>query len=634
LTRQYRTLSPPSAACALCVLATLWAVSPASAYVLRVRDNAPPRVVATRALVVSEDPNSTALWLQLGVAAGGGPACWVQPIPGEVLEADAQPGEVLAALQAETAPRSLDLPRNQYGGRGCGGGDEADDELHAVPLGPAWEHQPGELRPATHGDSAQLRQWLGEQGCELTEKHAEELDRLSGQGWSFVSALLPEAPAYDAPTPGAPWVGAQAMRIRFDGPPTLHAPARAAGGSAAPQSWIWTLASGRPVLVAEHRLFEVRSPTHYRPEAFESMYARLVAEQLAAAGPGAVALEFAAPVGSVPPLAQTLVGAVGPGGPNRFVTRLYRGAGERHGDATLEIVPGSDRTPFRVRVIASAGSAGGSWGWALLAFLLTVAWLRRERRRASIPAPAVLALALSLLPVAGCLSSGGLRSAEITPRGRTDLLGGAAAARDPRHALDREAPVPEGTTTPRGAVPTLGVSRGLGGGYDLAAWVYPIGSRLELRRSLIDGSADGSLSLTMGVAGGVLWDPLQGERCLHTGPSGAVDGCYREQRWAAEADVPLTVSQHVGAVSWYAGIKAGVIWLRSDLSYEHHDGSFDPVEVSKETWRFSAGIFGGAELHLSEACGLIPELQILTSLNDSDRLVFYVVPGIGLRWRF
>lgn len=627
------------ALCGVTLVAT-----PASAYVFGLRGQPQPHVAALRALLVSDPEGGSSTWLQVALEPPASAACWLQPIQGHVDGVEARSGRVLDVLRAETAPRSLDFPRNQYGQAACGG--EGGDDLQAVPLGHEWVSYRAELQPTALDSEAQARQWLEAEGCVVASSDAEAIAGLAAAGWEFVAVVLPAHPAGDEPV-GWPRVVDQALWVSSDAPAGLHwGRAASADPRPATERYVWTVGPARPVLQGR-RLFEVQAPPFYRPESFEVMYARLLDEQWEAAGPEAVALEYAARLSDTPPLAAALAaaldaGAVGLGAGRGFVARLHARAPPAGDDRPLRVLPGSDERPFRVRVIASAGGALG----ILLVFLLAA--LLAHRRSGQRPhsaggstgaggRPGALLLLLALGAASsvsgGCLSTGGLRSAEITPRGETDLLFAAAAARDPRHDLDREAPVPEGTTTPRGVVPALGLSRGLGAGYDLAAWVYPIGSRLELRRSLLDGGAAGELSLTVGAAGSVLWDPLQGERCLQRQPDDVLDGCYREQRWGAAAEVPVTLSQHLGAVSWYAGAKLGVLWLRSDLEYSDPADVFASLDVSKETWRLTTGVFGGVELKLGAGFGLIPELQVLTSVNDARRLVFYVVPGLGLRWR-
>jgi hypothetical protein len=278
-----------------------------------------------------------------------------------------------------------------------------------------------------------------------------------------------------------------------------------------------------------------------------------------------------------------------------------------------------------VRVLASGLTRGLPAGLGLVALLGLV--LRRARRRRRRCLPALLVVACC----GGCIPQSALRGAEVLPPGLSDLVVGVAAGRDPVHDLDRVPPVPQASTSPRGAAPIIGLARGLGRGYDLQILAFPLGGRLDLRRALLEEHMGWPLSLTAGLAAGGLWDPGLEQRCAGTEGHEGQDGCFEGQRWGAFVEFPLTLSQRRGGLCWFVGAKLGILWLHDQTSYADRAGRFEAVELGKSTTRIIADLGIGTELRVGQGLTLVPELRLLSSANEARRLVFYVVPGLALR---
>jgi len=594
--------------------------------------------VATRLLLI---PGEAGQPSRLLAASESGPlpagGCLVVPVPGPIRDVLPQTSALLRELDAATAPRWVEDPG--IGAGGCGG---TDDEDHpSLGGGTArWGEDATDLQPAILTSPGELTGWLAGRGCDLAALPADLLAADSWAGWQFAAAWVPATPAgaspgqavlavtYDA---ASPEVGLRLFQPLVAGELDLI---------------LWVVAAHR-LHGADRATLALHPPQHLSGRAFDTQYEQLLQSRLAEGGAGSLVTEFAAPLLASPALTASFaaLGVVPGEAGARFLTRLRTLLPPAELARPLRLQRAADDEAVRVRILYGAGfpglgSGSAAAGRLLGGALLLVLLFRRRRPRPGMRRWSRLAcswpaaLALLLPSFTGCLPLGELRTAAIQPEGEFALSAGLIPARDTRHDLGRESPVPRTSTSPRGILPAVGATYGLGSGYDVGGLVYPLGARLDGRRALLrEGEAPVALALGLSLSG--FFDPGVNDRCVPSADEalfGAEDGCFDEYGWGALLDVPLTVSQQVGVLGWFAGVKLGVLLVRSERTYTAPQGGFPALSFDKEVLRGTAGIFGGVELRLGERLSLASELQILSSLSEVRRVVYYVVPGLALRF--
>ena len=634
---------------------------PASARALLIpeRGGPAPLMAAQRALLIQGAKRSHVL-AQVGILGETPGFCWVLPVPGRILEAKAVLAEAFEQLDHETAPHRVDMPPSEAFFKGCSM-DDAPLERDAPRVGgglSTWEQQPGVVRLGTFSETSALAGWLEQNGCMASGTAIRVLEGCEERGWQFAAAHMPPLegeprgeglrPAdYMEPTRAHD----QALWVSFESSELAYALESLDGSVQAELDLLIYLVGLHRFVPVERPLVELGPPGAFAAEAFDSVYDHLLRTRLEEGGPGAFATEYAAPLWAAPGAASMLRQLM-PGewsADALYLTRLRSilAPADLGGPLRFEFSD-ADRA-VRIRIISSAGPimsmmGGGHWLATALVGLLLLAGRHRSQKRGGSGGPrekrgptgpasllAVMALASAALSSSSCLPIGSFRSARLTPPKSLEASLAFVPARDPRHDLDREDPVPQTSTPPRAMVPGLGLSYGLGSGHDLGLLVYPLGARLDLRRSLVTEET-GPLSLVAGIGLAGFWDPTGEERCIEAKGSEVEDGCFEETRWGGLVEVPLTVSQRVGSVTWYTGAKVAVVWLGSDLCYRDRHRVFSDINLDKESLLVTAGVFFGAELLLGANLKLVPELQVMSSVNEVDRLVYYVMPGVALRY--
>lgn len=627
-----------------------------------VAPGARPAVLAQRAVLLRGD-GQTQLLIQTSCPPEGAGGCWVVPVPGRVLAAAPSATELFSLLDAHCAPHWIDDPGATAGG--CGGFAEAEPVVGGG-LSP-WDERPAELDVHALAGAQAVQQWLAEQGCLAPDSVPAELQRLEQAGWEFVAAFVPALPGAKGPAP-RPVGPDQGLLVSYAADEAGLSTALLRGLPDQELDLLLYAVAGHRQAVRGHPTVDVDAPAWLAGDAFEQLYDRLLRQRLAAAGPGALASEFAGPLESGTALQQALAALAAPGGavpPGGYLTRLQAllPAAELGDELMLDRHATDD--PVRVRIFLSAGLlrvGGGGAGrlpappstaralpatlllllLALLPVLLRLPWPWQARGpaagscwRGAAPVLAALALGLAAtLPAGGCLPVGRLRSAQILEPGELEAMAGLFPARDPRHDLSHQPPVPGTSTSPRAALPALGLAYGLGHAMDASLLVSPIGGRTELRRTLLHEPAH-PVSLAAGVALGGMYDFLEEERCQPMASSTGAhpDGCFEERRWGALVELPLTVSQQLGSFGWYAGLELGWLWLGSELRYADPQSVFPAVGLSKQVRRWTTGIFGGIEIQATEQLTVAGELQVLSSLNEARRMVYYLVPGVAVKMK-
>ncbi len=610
---------------------------------------AAPSLRAERILLVEGAAGATTL-AQVAPDAPHGPLCWLLPVPGTLQRVDLHAADLFATLDAATVPRRVDLPLVR--GEGCGGGDPTEPLPLSRGLHP-WKSLAGApAAPVGLHDVAQLREWLSASACAGADAARAALAPLLAEGWSVAATLLPEAGPPDS-SPGPPGAAGWALLAEHGGRGLALGLGGVEWGTEGTAEQILYVVAGGRVRGDGRPLVPIEAPAYFSAQVFSEFYEALFREQLAAAGGDALGLEWAADLERSPGVASDLA-ELGPppfAGERRVLTRLrsFRPSSEAFAVTSFVVEP--EAPEWRVRSIAGAsvaplapprlgGPGGGGEGIAglLLALgILAGLWrLRRQPGRRSLSpqlaAGAAAVLAASVL--GGCASVSDFRSARVLDRGKFEWMAGLAPARDPRHDLEREAPAPEATTSPRGVAPFVGAAYGIGRSWDASLQIFPVGLRALLRRGLLDERKGAPFSLTVGAAASGLFDPTSTRRCFRTQSTdeGSDDGCLEERHWGGLVELPLTVSQQLDALAWYAGLKFGAAWFASDLRYADDLADFADVDLAKSSLRWTAGLYGGVEVEVAQGLVVVPEIQVMSSVNEVRRVVYYLVPGLALRW--
>ncbi len=574
-------------------------------------------LVAHRVIVASSGARVHLHW-QI-VADGPGGYCLVVPVPGEVIQARLGSPEVMARLDGYTAPAQVDAPWASPGCDPYGGDDQGTDPevrpdvLDAVP-------DPRQAELSTHPSPAALVTWITARGCQAPPALEERLEGLAARGWSMVAAHVPPA-SPPRPEPGeTPWAGPVVTILTTS--PAVAPPMDDTG-----DLYLFTL--GEEALVPEDRPVVVPTlPGYFSGEAFSDLYRRTMERTIEEGPDHALVLEFSGPVsrGQVEALRAAGLPAGG-------VLRRYHEPLPDDGREITFVVGGGD-PPMRLRTVTSAGSMAsgpsppGDWLLVLLAVMALALGSRDGRRLARV----VPLLAM----LSGCLPVGELRDARLVPPGESRTVAALVPARDPRHDLDREPPVPQRSTNPRGAVPAVGVAYGLARGWDSQVMVFPVGGRLDLRRGL---HTDGPVLVSAGVSVSGFWEPGTDDQCLASEAGGGrgTDGCFSQTRWGFLANVPLVVSfESESRTRGYVGLALALARTFEDLEYQDPTGTFDGLVLDKQSTVWTAGIFGGTVIEVGPGTCLALELQLISSTNEASKLVYYLVPGIGVRstWPF
>ncbi len=522
---------------------------------------------------------------------------------------DRTDGARVRSLVEQTSPRWVAYSS------GCGsadtGGATPEDlsETSVIEAPPV--DVPGAQGAVVHGTLASALSGLRSGGY---QGHAAELETDDEGDW-LVMEVGTDLPA-DAPSPSAA-PSATTFRVRLGGgPPAIDLRTVSLGRSRRSDIVAIVLADG-PMTLEGLPLDEMKPPGA-APKIGEDIaedYGRWIDARVDFAGiGGAVALlEFSGPV-VIDGEARHAV---------RY--RIAIPSGVAVPDQVSFVASDTVRI-HRVRAIvgASVGGTGTSplgWLFSLLAVLALSLSLRLRRW-----SPGLWVLLLPTL--AGCPSVGILQGARVLEKGRSEWTYALAPTRDVRHDLNKEPPQSAQNRTPRAVQPEVSWRYGWREGTDVALRFFVGGAKGEIRRALLRQS-DAGVHLTAGLGVSGFVHPAYGGVCALGREEGEEDGCFSSLFGGGTVDVPIVLSRTAGDSEFYAGLRGGVLLMRGTTTYTDPAELYRDVEVTKSLNSGLAGLIFGVSFP-SGPYRLTPELQILSSRTEGDRLIWFPVIGVGV----
>lgn len=332
---------------------------------------------ADQRAVLTFDGGRETLILQTAYEGDGSDFAWVIPVPEHVTAGDigtADPA-IFDDLYYLTEPWTYYGARGGGGILGCSSGGQR--RLTSVRVWETMRVDDYQIAILSAGESADLADWLNQNGYAFPAGHQGELDYYVGKSWFFVAVRIGPAASDYGGAPPPPIGGGnrpdhlRPLRLRFDtSAPVYPMRISAASSDGEVEVLLYIIAPHR-VDSGNYNTAEVALTAAFRGGDFGAYYDEQFRESLAHVGAGSLLVEYAGGLpGHIASAHATDLG-LGPG--TYYVTRLrsYLWPGEMHEDVHLADAPNDD--DFEVHAHVAAATGGNTTRLAAVGLLFALA---------------------------------------------------------------------------------------------------------------------------------------------------------------------------------------------------------------------------------------------------------------------
>lgn len=259
--------------------------------------------VDQRAIVVFDDGRET-LIIQTAYDGEGGDFAWVIPVPQLLSATDigTVSADVFDDLYALTEPVAYGrYGMGSHGLFGCSSGGGAPDQLRTVRVWETLQVDEYEIAVLSATESADLQQWLTDNGYGFPADHEAELEYYVNKTWFFIAARLSPEDEREGdeqpPNAGQPGFGSgeeemRPLRLTFDTAEPVY-PMRISAVSSTTEVEVLIYAIGRNRLEgANYNTAEIRLAGTWDGTDFPAYYAEQFRQSLRRAGQGSLIVEY------------------------------------------------------------------------------------------------------------------------------------------------------------------------------------------------------------------------------------------------------------------------------------------------------------------------------------------------------